>query len=67
MLPRPASHPNLIQRIKLTPENRKPFGIREKCGLATLEDYMLHSKPVAEGSQGNVEPTLDLAGLQTDP
>jgi len=67
VLPIPASHPNLIQRIKLTPENRKPFRIREKCGLATLEDYMLYSKPFAERAQGKVELTLDLAGLQTDP
>jgi len=28
---------------------------------------MLHSKPFAEGTQGNVEPTLDLAGCKPIP
>ena len=33
VLPKPASHRNAIQRIKLVPENKKRFRVREKCGL----------------------------------
>src|SRR5882672_9192845 len=30
VLPKPASHRNVIQRIELIPENRKPLSVREK-------------------------------------
>src|SRR6267143_187192 len=36
VLPKPASHQNAIQRIKLVPENKKRFCVREKCGLVVL-------------------------------
>src|SRR2546423_2432592 len=36
VLPKPASHRDATQRIKLIPKNKKPLRVREKCGLEAL-------------------------------